>query len=214
MLNRAVDNDIILKAVTYGLSREYWGGERIAVLGAARYVVAGRLKREPPGEPNRASAELAALLALCDELEPNDEEVELASQLETASARAGLALDAGESQLAAISVFRAMAVLETGDKRAIESLEKLLGHVSELTALSGKVCCLEQIVRRLVEAPGDYERLSAAICAEPQADKALAICFSCSVAQPADRATAIAGLESYIGSVRDKAPTLLAQTST
>lgn len=211
---RTVDNDIILKAVSYGLTEDFWGEEQIGVLGAARYVVSNRLKRAPVTDPGRALGELERLLGRCSELEPSDDEVMLASELEAASARAGLALDAGETQLTAITILRAMAIFETGDKRAIESLEKLLGQVSALSALSGRVCCLEQIVRRVVGQRADYETLAAAICAEPEADKALALCFSCSAPHPAEKVNAIAGLDSYITAVRKKAPTLLAPALT
>ncbi len=57
-------------------------------------------------------------------MEPTDREVAFATNLELTAQRAGLQLDVGESQLVAIVIERAIATFDTGDKRAIVSLEK------------------------------------------------------------------------------------------
>ncbi len=97
-------------------------------------------------DPAAASASAEQLLSRTVVLEPSDGELELAAAIETAAQTRGLALDAGESQLVAITIQRAIPWIETGDKRAIKSLEVLVDEVDDLTPICGRVRCLEQIV--------------------------------------------------------------------
>src|SRR5207253_1052389 len=84
----------------------------------------------------------------------------------------------GESQLCSIVITRAISILDTGDKRAIESFETLLDEIGGLELIGGRVRCLEQIVHGLVQG-GAIDELLDAICAEPDVDKTLSICFGC-----------------------------------
>jgi hypothetical protein len=212
-VDTVVDNDLILKSVSYGFADVFWpDGEpgSIGILGAARYVVRHEIDR---GSLNRgacaAQADLSVLLARCEELEPTDEEIDLAAQIELCGQEHGLALDNGESQLAALVVTRDLPLLETGDKRAIAGLEEARCHLQVLDALRGRVRCLEQIARRLIGAEEAFEDLSAGICGEAGVDKSLSVCFGCFGDSPADRATALEALEQYVREVRDSAPAML-----
>ncbi|MEV7145927.1 hypothetical protein AB0O05_05450 [Streptomyces sp. NPDC093084] len=148
-----------------------------------------------------------SFLASAVELEPTPDELELASRIEEAAVRAGVELDSGESQLCAIAVLRGPMILLTGDKRAIAGAEKVQGTVNELSALQGKIVCLEQAIAGVSERIG-VEEVRARICAEPNADKALSICFQCSSTSP--RADSfMEGLVSYVQDLRIKASTLL-----
>ena len=143
------------------------------------------------------------------ELEPTDREVNLAAGFEIAAQEVGLSLDSGESQLAAMVIERAVPLLETGDKRAIRSIEQLLDKVDELLPIQGRVRCLEQIVRRVLDDAGAIDRVAAAMCAEPGVDKTMSICFGCSSGRPPTLDQVIEGLASYIASLRADAPRVL-----
>ncbi len=124
----AVDNDVLLKAACYGLAIRFWpqAGEvpGVGILGASRFVLAkaterGDRVRDQAGA-RRALDEFFALTAV---LEPSGDELRVAAELERLAQRAGLALDIGESQLAAMLAGRDIAWLDTGDKRAVAALD-------------------------------------------------------------------------------------------
>lgn len=212
-MDSVVDNDLILKSVSYGLAKLFWPADdpgSLGVLGAARYVVGHEIDR---GSLNRgaeaARSDLSELLARCEELEPTEDEVALAAEIELCGQRQGLALDNGESQLAAIVVTRNLPLLETGDKRAIAGFEEARRHLATLEDLRGRIRCLEQIARRAVEAEDGFSGLSAAVCAERDVDKSLSICLGCLGDTPADRETALEALGQYIREIRRSAPEML-----
>jgi hypothetical protein len=212
-MDRVVDNDLILKSVSYGLASVFWpddGQGLLGILGAARYVVAHELHRASLNRgAEDANSDLSELLARCAELEPDDEEIDLAAQIELCGQEHGLALDNGESQLAAIILIRNLPLLETGDKRAIAGLEDARRYLPALNALCGRVRCLEQIARHEIRVEEEFEELSDRVCAEPGVDRSLSICFGCFGDSPADRATALAALDQYIREVRRSAPEIL-----
>jgi len=211
----AVDNDILYKGAWYGFLRELVTAipaapDDAAVLGQARFVIGKRLQKQQKqlGEAaSRALEHLEAALALLKVVEPTEEEQSLAAELEYLAQVGGVALDGGESLLCAVTIRRGLDRLATGDKRAIAALGALLGKHPELTALAGKIVCLEQLVLRLL-GDGDSTVIRSSICAQKHTDKALANCFSCSNpdARPRDW---LDGLTSYIRSVRSTAETLL-----
>lgn len=210
-----VDNDVLKKAVCYGLASNLWPSvDRrvpIGILGAARFVLANAIARmKLNGDKSSAIAALSDLADAAEELEPDNDEIDLAATLEELAQRAGLPLDAGESQLAAITVSRDVLELQTGDKRAIEALDHMLDHLEAIAPLVGRVHCLEQLIVRLIDAAEiECSEMVKRICSEPHADKSLSICFSCN-SGGADEPTAREGLASYIEAVRRSAPRLLA----
>jgi hypothetical protein len=208
----AVDNDILIKAAAYGLTEKFWeSAARLGVLGAARFVVASRIKRVVPAEEQeRAVAAAAATIASAVELEPVDAEIELASEFEAAAQRRGVALDTGESQLVAMVITRAIPVFETGDKRAMRALEAMLDELAELAALQGKVRCLEQVVAGCLARGASADDLATAICGKPDVDKTLSICFRCFSPPPQGHALDPEALVSYIANLRGEAPRVLA----
>jgi hypothetical protein len=212
-IDAAVDTDLILKATCYGLADTFWpapDSNLLAVLGAARYVVLDAIARKPPSDGAEAArARLASLLARCEDLEPSETEIDLASELEVLGLRLGLALDTGEAQLAALVAVRQIPRLETGDKRAIASFEQLDSHCEELRALRRRVRCLEQIV---AAAAGEecFAALADSICAEPGVDRALSICFSCFSGASVERNAVLECLSSYVEELRNQAPLMLA----
>jgi len=213
-MNTLVDNDVLVKGACYGVLGEFAASvsstaSRCGVLGAARFVVPKAISRQQlHGDAAVAGEVFQAFLDQNDIVEPTADEQELAAELESAAQALALNLDAGESQLAAIVVSRAVPALLTGDKRAIVAMEQLLETTPELQALAGRVHCLEQAVRRLVDAAG-IDTIRPAICAEPRVDKALTICFSCASGQ-ASQTSVRTALDSYIADLRAAAPHVLA----
>jgi len=207
---QAVDNDVLLKAFSYGIETAFWpasaGPPDIAVLGAARFVVGGYLAKADL-KPEDSIQALIELLGRAEELEPTDPELVYAAEIERAAQDRGIELDGGESQLAAIVLKRGIQIFETGDKRAITAFEQLVTEVDGLADLAGRVRCLEQIIHRLAS-QSDFEALEEAICSAPAVDKSLTICFSCH-SGGAGRDSALEALMQYIEAIRHHAPTLL-----
>jgi hypothetical protein len=200
---------VLIKAACYGLTAELDASRSLGVLGAARYVVAKRIDRVAlSGDHDSARSAALELIARNAVLEPTDDELALATAIETTAQRRGLELDVGESQLAAMIIARGIAVLETGDKRAIKGFEALLDEISDLDALRGRLRCVEQIVARCLDGAG-ADALASAICAEPHVDKALSICFRCFSPPPHGAALDRDGLESYIAALRESAQRVL-----
>lgn len=212
-MKAAIDNDILFKGACYGLLVELVATacpitEVVGALGSARFVVASKIKKNKLIRNQAAAlAVLSEFLKHCEVLEPALEEQNIAADLELAAQQLGVNLDTGESQLCAILVFRLLPLLLTGDKRAIKAIEKLIDGDSRLIAICGKVRCLEQLVYDALTSC-DHVTLGAAICKEPEVDKALSICFSCT-SPPAVLASTLEGLQSYIKALRADAPRVL-----
>lgn len=211
-VDEALDNDVILKAVRYGATDLFWReGRRLGALGAAKYVLVGRIKRLKLAHARPTmEAELASFLARTEVLEPSDDEVTRAAELEREAQQRSFPLDAGESQLAAMVVERAIGVMTTGDKRAIASFEQLLEVAPWLVALCGRVRSLEQLVLEIAHNDALFGTLADCVCSDPGADMTLRVCFSCCGGGRAARDSVEKALVSYIGALRADAPRVLA----
>lgn len=212
MTSAAVDNDVLIKLAAYRLFADglvlLAGNDKVGVLGAARYVIPAAIARDGRiADRNGAIASWREVANALDLLEPSDHELDLAVTIEEFAARGGLPLDPGESQLIAIAIRRPIARLATGDKRAIAAAETLRSELPELTALDRRVICFEQIMERLIAILGGAA-LQKAVCAEPKADRAVAICMGCASAA-SGTAPSAEGLASYINDIRSQAPSLL-----
>lgn len=210
-LYAALDNDVVLKAACYGLTDRFWPEAydvRVGVLGTARFVVPTYVERAHlRKDPAEALAHLDRVLARAERLEPSEQELELAVELERAGQLAGLALEGGESMLCAITLLRGVPWLHTGDKRAIKSIEALADSLA--ARMGGRMRCLEQLALGALSPPEQYPQLARAICAEPAVDKTLSICFSCFAEEHASRDAAREALENYIAALRAGAPRVL-----
>lgn len=208
-----IDSDVLVKGSCYSLLERLAaavpGVEQSAILGAARFVVPNRIRRQEL--KGNVTVALEAFKKFADKsavVEPTTDEGLLASKLESRALALALNLDVGESQLVAILVLRAVPFLLTGDKRAIAAMESLLDVESELAPLPGRVRCLEQLVWAVVDEDG-AAATRAMICAEPDVDRSLTICFSCRSFEISDESVRN-GLNSYISSVRAVAGRVLA----
>jgi len=211
-MRAVVDNDILSKGASYRLlphlvTCEVGDGERIGILGAARFVVAKKIsKARLRNGPEAAVAQFTEFIAQAEVLEPTEAEQQFAAQLELAAQKQALNFHGGESQLCAIVLTREVPLFLTGDKQAIAAMEQMLDVEQTLVGLRGRLRCMEQLVFTLLgrSEPGSVRT---AICDEPDVDKSLSTCFSCAAAQANDESI-IAGLESYIGDVRRQAERL------
>lgn len=213
-MKAAVDNDILHKGACFGLLNEVIGAipaelAEIGILGAARFVVRAKITRAKLARgPEPATQALDAVVERAMVLEPTGEEERFAAELEYTAQLASLNLDEGESLLCAIVVLRVWSWLVTGDKRAVGGLETVLRGQGRIDKLAGKVLCLEQLLLRLLSLgnPNDIRRT---ICIEPNVDRAVAICFSCSNPDVGPESWS-EGLRSYIADLRKAAPVTLA----
>lgn len=207
-----IDNDVLIKCACYQMLDDVVDGlggpGSVGVLGAARFVVGAQLaRRHEIRDDIKARAHFDDFLTKASELEPSDEEIDMATAIEEMALGEGLPIDEGESQLCAILVFRSLRALVTGDKRAIQSLEDLSGRVGGLDRISAKLASLEQLVLAVVQEIGPSEARMR-VCAEPEVDRAMSACFECTAV--AERAGFVPdGLLSYIDDLRTKAPTVL-----
>jgi hypothetical protein len=216
LIGCAVDNDVLHKGAFFQLLSELLravaDAEGCGVLGQARFVVGKRLRKRPPTQGAEAAlAYLERAFAGVDIIEPTPQEIAAAAELEVAAQRLAVALDSGESLLAAVACSRKLSRLFTGDKRAIEALEILLRQqVARVEHLIGRLVCLEQgFVWMLARELTTIAVCREAICREKAVDTALVICFSCSSPEIPDE-RCHEGLRAYIESLRAAAPQMLA----
>jgi hypothetical protein len=212
-MNAVIDNDVLLKAACYGLlDKLVWTASPqngTGVLGTARFVVPRKIKNARlNNDRGKALQNLWTFLNQTEILEPGDDEQRMAADFELAAQKVGANLDEGESQLCAVVIQRVLPLLVTGDKRAITAFESILDADPRLPAICGKVKCMEQVFAASAGQHG-CDMLRLAVCAEPEIDKALSICFACK-SQRVEDASILEGLQSYIGHLRQCARRVLA----
>ncbi|MBT2117789.1 hypothetical protein KK141_17290 [Dyella sp. LX-66] len=210
MTNAAMDNDVLLKAVSYGIFDSLLAvlpACKYGVLGTARFVVPKYLKRRPPRRYEQARAELEQVLAHLDVLEPTAGEVALAAALEFEAQRQQLSLHGGECTLLAILHERGLLNFLTGDKAAILAIGRIaLPGGMERSRFERKIICFERAILALLDREGDAFRQ--VICAEPEVDMALRLSFSCS-SPGVSSASWREGLQSEIRHLNEQVPNLL-----
>lgn len=207
-----VDNDVLYKTSVYGLAHSLIetkprGASEFHALGAARFMISKRITKRPPVRGAEAALrEFEALLGKLGVLEPTQEEVVLAAELEYLAGQAGQSLDGGESLLCAILITRAWDLVFTGDKRAITAVSMLLPQ-QVCKPLAGRLVCLEQLFLHLLSV-ADPVAVRAAVCSERHADRALTSCFACH-SEVAATEGFFEGLDSYVRALRAAAPGVL-----
>lgn len=212
-----LDNDVMIKVCCYALADEVCSflaatGGTAAALGVTRFIVAKQVARKSRIVDKAAA--IAQFTQMCNRItfvEPTDEEIALAAEVEEQAQARNLPLDRGESQVLAVLMLRAAKLMMTGDKRAIGAIEKLLCEHSIMQVCKGRIACLEQLIVALLDRHGELQ-LRPRICREPSADQSITICFSCS-ARAQSTTNIREGLESYIRNVREQAPTVLFPTN-
>ena len=204
-----LDNDVVLKAASYALADETVAVTTIddtppAMLGVGRFVIRNRLSRASNiADPARATSAFEQMLPTMTLVEPDEDEMAVAADLEAEAIRLDLELDGGESQLLAILANRSCSLLVTGDKRAIAAMATVA-----LAQASARVACLEQMIAHVVATSGT-SIIQPRICAEPNVDRAITSCFACSSSNKPDDAEVLAGLASYISHLDRSAPGIL-----
>lgn len=207
-----VDNDVALKVCCYDCAGEFGAAfcqpQPALILATAPFVMRDRIKRSSRiKDRERADGAMRVFLQRANTVEPDAAEIAMAAEFEELANERGLDLDGGESLLFALLAMRRVRALLTGDKRAIVALEQV-SVVMGLNEKAGeRVACFEQVMATLLHVANPTE-IAGKVCAEPDADKAIAICFRCS-SQSFELAAVLDGLASYVKDVRAAAPLTL-----
>lgn len=213
MADAALDNDVLLKGVSYGLLAVLLdslpGGPYVhGILGTAKFVLPKILVKRPPNRVEQARADLALALSELETLEPDEHETALAAELEFEAQQKSQPLHAGECQLIAILATRRLRHMLTGDRNAIAALAAAAPAAVDVAGLARKFICFEQAILYLMNIQG-AQRTRDAICAEREVDTAMRICFSCASPEVAAESWA-EGLKSHIEALRNETGELLA----
>lgn len=213
----AVDTDVLLKIAAYRMADEFV--DAIAdkgppsILGLTHIIAGKQLmrRRKQLRDVERALGELDALLGICGQLEPEDDEIHIAAEFANIAQARGLPLDPGEAQLAAIVANRALPLMVTGDKRAISALSQLMEGTPTREAFIGKLACFEQIISAVAGRIGEVA-VRERVCSEPEMDGAMRLACSCDQAvwDPMQLSEACS---SFVGAVRGEVGDLLAGES-
>ncbi|MUV14576.1 hypothetical protein [Noviluteimonas gilva] len=213
MADAAIDNDALLKGVSYGFIDDLLASIPGApfdygVLGTAKYVLPKVLKKRPPVRVEEAKSDLSTALESLEILEPTPDETLLAAQLEYEAQLLSLPMHVGECQLIAILVVRALNHVLTGDKAALVAVGPVASAAGiDPAKLSGKFICFEQAVRFLMSSKGAAP-IKSAICAERDVDIAMRVCFSCASPE-VEKESWLACLESHIEDLRSHSGDIL-----
>jgi hypothetical protein len=201
------DNDAALKLSAYGcwdwLAKSPYFPP--AILRVSTFSIRSQARKKAKFQISDAdgfNAQLEKFLGQCIVIEPTDEEIAIATDLEEKATEVGGELDTGESQLIAVLVTRLFPYLVTGDKRAVRALVPLgLQHAD------GRIVCLEQALRFVVE-NCDWAALRTNVCSEKRIDTACLTAFGCYSDPTQD--ILLEGLASLIGHLKKEAGALLA----
>jgi len=105
-----IDTDVLMKASAYRVANalvETLAPAGVpAALGLTHLIAPKQLRRAAKrlSDLDGALDEMERLLNLLDKIEPNDDEISFAAELDEAAVSAGFPLDSGESQLVALSI--------------------------------------------------------------------------------------------------------------
>lgn len=116
-----------------------------------------------------AADRLGAILPKIVEIEPTQDQQQLAAKIMKQALLSDLDLDPGEVGLMAVGVDLEAADLATGDKRALRSLPVMATFEVRLTKLRARLLCFEQLIGRLCRRFG-MKRVRKAVTTFPAAD--------------------------------------------
>jgi hypothetical protein len=201
-----LDNDIVLKVCVYLAASEllhttFASKTPPAILAVAQYTLRSIFSRKAKYSP-KAREMLEIILSTVRTLEPTEEEIEAAADLEERATAIGLEFDTGESQLVSMAFRREALAVLTGDKRAIRALSKI-----EPGKARHRIACLEQAASQIIKKFG-LQPLQNNVCSSPQCDRAISICFQCN-SPDIEIDTILDALRSYTESLRAETAELL-----
>lgn len=211
------DVDLVIKLICFKLSNSLMksllkNNQIIEVLESTKYVVRKRVyKVFEEKYDHEIKLELENFSANCNYIEPSDEDLFLAAEIEKISQIKNLSMDTGESILCAIAINSSaefITYIATGDKRAIKSILQIKPALEKINYLNGKFICLEQIIIGLIRG-GNLIQIRKNICCIPNLDKTLSICFSCTGRNGQPEVEIINGLNSYINDLDNKSGILI-----
>lgn len=118
------------------------------------------------------------------------------------------AIDAGEAQLFAAAYASPSVLVVTGDKRSIRSLADAQACQPISQSLAGRVLCLEQVFKQVIETQG-FEHAKRKIVPAVDCDTALRAIFGMGI--DAEEENVMRSFDSYIGHLRTESGNLLRQ---
>lgn len=175
-----VDNDIVEKLCRWQsikLLALCHDGDSVSHLGSLKFVVGKRLKSLGL---LTAQTHFQAFIKEANEIEPAEDELQLAAEIEEICIQTGASVDVGESILIAVALRRDISKIFTGDKRAIVGCQSLVEFIPDIEMLRGLLFSLEQVLATMLLDAGQ-EKIRLNVCSDPDADKTAKICFACSV---------------------------------
>lgn len=156
-----VDNDIVIKLARMDCFPSGMGalgrspGEFGSIFHMLRYMGISSEQRRRNFCSNQAEADrLQAALASIVHVELTDDEANTAAEIMATAIENGHDLDEGETALIAVAITRDKMEVATGDKRAVLSLAPMERLEPRLSAVRGRLICLEQIFYRLAATNG------------------------------------------------------------
>lgn len=205
-----IDVDVALKSCRYRLEETLVScttlGGPPGLLAIGKFSLRSRVGRDRNIRDSKAAK--SAVDWLIDRVrivEPTEEEIRVAEDLEEQAATEGLEFDTGESQLLAVLIRRGARLLVTGDKRAIVAIHRL-----GVQGVDRSIACFEQLMASIAKRLG-YRTVRSHVCEETAVDKAVTICFACS--QTGIREQQVRqGLRSYVDDLRRSCGDLLIQS--
>lgn len=178
-----IDNDIVIKLAQMDVYVDALAaigvqpGHVASLRAMLRYMgIADAGKRERLTKTQAEAERLNVVLHSITELEMTEGEALAAAALMKRVLTEGLDLQEGELALLVVAVTRGALDVCTGDKRALSELPALEVLWVSLSALRGRLVCLEQLFAQLFKTSG-FARIRTAVTTSPRADNALAFVY-------------------------------------
>lgn len=199
-----MDNDIISKLAACDLFLEALSSLKLEesdlrVLSTAQYVFRGRNFKKYPDNIRNYAIKIAEKYTKVNQECVNIEIIDDLQKIE--------GIDPGESLLTAAAFNEESFYLTTGDKRYITALGKATHIEAIQLKLSGRVICLEQVIRRIICSQG-FENTLTKVLPARQYDKSLNAIFGSG--EKCTQDNVVMSLDAYIEDLRNKSGGLLA----
>ncbi len=181
------DNDIILKLADYDLLPEACSvlgvdSTEIAVLDSAKYIFANLKKKLDSGDPIKYTAS-----GLNRAVEFAKAAIQITRQVDIDWSEECDNIDIGEAQLATLAAETGSeSLLLSGDKRFLVALAGAEKGEHIADGLRGRVICLEELIKALINEIG-FDRVRLAVASAPDCDKGLHLCFGSRFDLPQDQ---------------------------
>lgn len=213
-----IDNDILLKLCACDL---FWSAintlkfakNNLRVLDSAQYVF-----RKVKDDSKRSGKHKKSIAETYDSIDPmiRKKAIDVVECLETVKANSSNpfidlnncpGLDQGEAILIEAAMTRRSFYFMSGDKKCFHSLGRHKELAVARERLSGRVICLEQVIRLLIEVEG-FERVRDKVVPVRECDQALKVIFGSGMLSEMENS--LVALSNYLDKLKRDCPGLLA----